>query len=565
MQGLEPAAEDLTPLGRQLLAERYARDEWFWLRKQCKTFDPHAPPNARVRPFPTDKEYIWRSLQAMRSYPFLVEYKSRQMVKSWLYAADIMHAAQFNPFTHAFLSSEDEDKSYALLERHHFMWSQQADWLKERFPVKLVGNQLQFFHRIGTGPDVEPMKTSVIEALPAGERSAASLVGSVVWKDEAAHAVDAEAFVKAAIPMSVGKQGEQVRLRVLSTPKGGTYFERLVKGAKERAVANEQLMPGLQVWTPKFRAGEIPDDATEDDLASIWAVLECHHSADAELRTKVLQARALYLADGDLATYQQEYELDFNAFRGGLAYPTLSKTLHGIPPFQPPDWWPKIRVIDTGWENPAACVWIAVSPPGWRECKYIDGTPLSVLVVYREFYARHMEPDRLARAILELSAGEEYRNTYIDPSADIHKGNEQLGLSTLEQLQRFGLKPLTKANNEIMSGLGQVRRRLQVHGGSPAMLIGTDCVHTWREMTNYRMREQTAVQKLTQNFNEEPIAKDNHTCDCVRYGAQAVPLPVRAARQYMPPGSFGHLMRMEMAKSKARRRLTRVVTAGGWR
>jgi hypothetical protein len=533
---------DSIGLQRDYLVGSWTRDGWLWIAQQVKTFDEHDPGNS-VKAFPSDKAYLEAAFRIWQRYAFLIEEKSRQMMETWRVVASHAHLAQFFPFSRVLYSSKDEDDAYKLLERHFFIWENQSPWVKERFPAKMLGNQIQYYHRVGG----KLRKTSVVEALSQGVDETRSMVGSAVVLDEAAFCNHFAGFIQAAIPMTVtGKLSDDPskpkggRMTILSSANPGP-FELAIDETKKRSIRREQLMPGLEVWHP--------------DNASDFAAIRLHHSADPspEIVAKVEEAKRKYISIGALPSFQKEYEIEYDALSGERVWPHLSKDLHGLDPsFQIPDDWVRFRVIDPGFRNPCAINWFAMSPAGWRGCKDVEGRDLSVMICYRERHLVGYTIDQIYLELVSASQGEEYSVTLIDPSSDIHRGNEKAGMSTFEQLIALGVRGLIKANNVVDAGIGEVRRRLAVHGSSPGLLFFTNLDHTWQESTHYRYRNQTAAMALNHNADESPVKKNDHHPDNIRYACQFRQLPKVEPKAAAPMRSFGwhlgqHLKKRQMS------------------
>lgn len=532
---------DTADLQRSYLDAAYRRDGWLWITQQAKTFDEHDP-GAGAKPFPVEKQYLEEGYRIWQKYAFTIEEKSRQMLETWRVICSHVHLAQFNTFTRVLLASKDEDDTLKLLDRAEFVYDNQAPWLKELYPAKRTGNVLQFYHKING----KMRKSSVIEALAKGGDETRSMVGSAVVLDEAAFVEYFEAFLTACIPMTVtGKIEEDPskpksgRITILSTANPGP-FQAAVEETKKRAKRREVVLSGmdlegrdcdgLTVWHPQY--------------LNDFACIRLHYSADPAIAAKVREARRKYEALGALPAYRKEYDIDYDALSGELIWPSLSKQLHQIPAdFVIPADWARFRVIDPGWDNACAVLWIAVSPEGWRGCADETGRRLSVLVVYREFYDRHKRVDEVYREIIRLSGSEHYTVTLIDPSSDIHKGNEHAGMSIYEKFVDLGIRPLVKANNAVEAGLDEVRLRLAVHSKSPALLIKSDCVKTWEECTKYHYKQKALT--AASPTEPTPFKKNDHTCDALRYGCQYRQMPKKAEKPKNPMKSFGwHVERM---------------------
>lgn len=518
---------DELPILLDYLDGAYARDGWLWIKKQARTFDEHDP-GAEAKPFPADRAYLEAAYRIWQRYAFTIEEKSRQMLETWRVVVSHVHLAQFNSFTRVLFSSKDEDDSLKLLDRAWFVYDNQDEWLKERYPAKLSANTIQFYHKING----KMRKSSVIEALAQGEDETRSMVGSAVVLDEAAFCKHFEGFLQAAIPMTVTgransdpNKSKGGRLTLLSTANPGP-FHTAIKETKSRAARHEVVMPGLEVWHP-----EDPSD---------FAAIRLHYSADPtpEIQAKVAEAKRKYISIGALPAFKKEYEIEYDALSGERIWSTLTRELHELPAeWTPHDEWNKFRVIDPGFDHICAVNWFAVSPLGWRGCVDKLGRPLSVLVAYRELSVTRWRIDEVYERIVEMSEDERYTVTLIDPSSDVHKGNEDAGLSIYQKLVKLGLSGLVKANNAVSAGLDEVRQRLAVHGQSPALLITSACPETWRQSLVYHYKKRGLLHEVLSDAS--PFKEDDDHPDNLRYACQWNPLPKKPKKQKNPMKSFG--------------------------
>lgn len=526
-----------------LAVARYARDGWLWFGEQVKTFDEHDKTDP-VKPFPVEKEYLWTSYALWLEEDWTIWEKTRQLMYSWLFSGAHLHLAQFTPHRKVMLASKSEDDALALLDRITFIYDNQGEVekgkvrepgdsaVKRSFPARRVGNSLVFDHG------------SQIIAIPKGKHKVRSYVCSALFADEFGFMEDGEELFGAAVPALTGGG----RFTGVSSANPG-HMEDMVKKAKKYAGRHQKLMEGLDVWRAKQGTRQSVEDA--EGIAAGFTVVRAHYSADPDqyLQDKVREARAKYQSLGRLAWFNKEYEIVYDALSGELVWPQLDRDVHGIKPFTIPDDWARIRVIDPGYRNPCGVLWIAISPAGWRGC--VDPETelkLPVMVVYREFYQKGLRVSEIVKAIKDRSGDERYSVDLIDPSSDIHKGNEVAGLSTMEQFVELGIKVLP-ASNAVAPGLDEVRRRLGVYGQSAALLLFDNLENTWKECLSYRYKEIGPVSLANQDAPETVRKKDDHLPDCVRYGCQWRPLPSKEGRAVVPFGTFAYVRKAEQ-KSK---------------
>jgi phage terminase large subunit len=140
-------------------------------------------------------------------------------------------------------------------------------------------------------------------------------------------------------------------------------------------------------------------------------------------------------------------EGNFDIFEGQF-FMEWDYNLHTEQPFKIPDTWKLLRTIDPSGRNGiTACYWCAVDSDG-------------IVHVYREYYATGYDSDQHARAIRDLSVGEEYHYTTIDTAAFAKLGFPE---TTAEVFQRNGVEGLIPSSKERVMGWDLVHQYLR-HG-----------------------------------------------------------------------------------------------------
>lgn len=194
--------------------------------------------------------------------------------------------------------------------------------------------------------------------------------------------------------------------------------------------------------------------------------------------------------------------------RAGRVWPAFGRVSHVLPTFElPHDSVLRIRAVDFGTTNPFALLWIALTKRRIR----IPGTdryiPDGSVVVYREHYrAGKTLAWHVARAEAAEADEERIAITWADPE----------DAQQLLQLRRDHGWAVQRARKAVIHGLDRVAERLAPHetDGMPRLWVMDQCVNTIREMTGYRYPPSRTEKDPT----EKPLARDDHTCDCVRYG-----------------------------------------------
>jgi phage terminase large subunit len=214
------------------------------------------------------------------------------------------------------------------------------------------------------------------------------------------------------------------------------------------------------------------------------------------------KSRGGYIDDEEIDMMIDEWPLEvqetrikghFAAFLGAV-YKTFNRRTHVIEPFKIPKTWTKYRVIDWGFNNPFACLWMARDKDrNWY--------------VYREHYAAQQTLAFHAQQIKQQSKQESYRCTWADHDAQDRFEFQQLGINTFP------------AKKDIHLGIEAVQTALKVQGnGKPRLFIFNTCKNSIREMGGYKWAEGSEKK----DAKDEPLQLNDHTCDCIRYAIYAV-------------------------------------------
>lgn len=187
------------------------------------------------------------------------------------------------------------------------------------------------------------------------------------------------------------------------------------------------------------------------------------------------------LLDGDWDVFEGQFFSDWDARH------------HVVSPFEIPVGWLRYRTIDYGFRAPFACYWCAVDYDGkvW---------------VYRELYSTERTAKENALAIVELSKGERYQYTTIDPSTFTRT---HTGESIAEVLMQNGLENLVRADNERIGGWNSVREYMRVKDGYTKLGIFNSCVNMVRTVPEL-MYDKNAPDDLDTRM-------EDHAIDAARY------------------------------------------------
>jgi hypothetical protein len=198
---------------------------------------------------------------------------------------------------------------------------------------------------------------------------------------------------------------------------------------------------------------------------------------------------------------------------GGLIYPEFNEDIHVINPISTPPGWLRFDCMDHGLRNPTAWLFCCVDREGR-------------IIVLDEHYRSGWIVKQHVPIVLAKDA------LYGEPAyrvGDPSIGNRDPITGTSVQLEYVlnGI-PIILGNNDVAGGINRVKTLLR--GTSvgdrlvPQLYITNNCVNTIREHKKYRWRKWAHKQlNYEKNQPEEPVKKDDHTADALRYGVASRP------------------------------------------
>lgn len=211
-----------------------------------------------------------------------------------------------------------------------------------------------------------------------------------------------------------------------------------------------------------------------------------------------------------------------------MVYAEWDPAVHLVDRFAIPDDWPRYRVVDFGFTNPFCCQWWAEDPDGR-------------LFRYRELYGTQRLVRDWAHDIALHSRGERIQATVTDHDTDARIALEahmtHAADHCAEQTRREQAAPATgprftvAASKGVALGIEKVSSRLARAGdGEPRLFLLRDSLVT-RDPLLVEAKRPTCTeeeieayvwdgarsQKYGQVLLEEPLKRDDHGCDALRY------------------------------------------------
>lgn len=227
-------------------------------------------------------------------------------------------------------------------------------------------------------------------------------------------------------------------------------------------------------------------------------------------------------------------EGSFEVFSGQI-FPEFDPDVHTINPFPIPEWWEGMEGIDWGYRNPTSVLWLKFDDKG--NCFVVD---------------EHLEANRLAsfhaNAIHSKRAQwGQPMETMIDPSSS--KIDPTSGRSVIDEFNDGGIL-VTPADNAVIPGINRVGEWLrcdpthphpltnELHPkaaegyGYPRLWIFKNCVNLIEHLAQYKWKKQPPTAE--EDAKEQPLKKDDHDVDTLRYILMRRPPPSKA------PEHVGH-------------------------
>lgn len=227
-----------------------------------------------------------------------------------------------------------------------------------------------------------------------------------------------------------------------------------------------------------------------------------------------------------IETYPPEWlarfmEGSFDAFEGQI-YPALSEGYHVIPStmyshlmdyIRP---LAKFRVMDYGYANPTVVLWYATDEFG-------------NLFFYDEYRHTRRTVAEHAPEIKSRHEEHEFGTFLADPSMKRREGAS--GLSLMDEYAEHGIY-LHPANHDIRAGIARTSEYLRTSSDrvnpitdqrpAPKLFFSHKCMQTFEEMRGLQWKKLKPGQ--TGAAAEEPVDKDDHGADCVRYAVMGRPV-----------------------------------------
>ena len=229
--------------------------------------------------------------------------------------------------------------------------------------------------------------------------------------------------------------------------------------------------------------------------------------------------------------WKKEMEIDFTTKSGKLIYGSeycdFDSKIHFIDSFEYETPVEQLISLDFGQRNPTAAL-VGI----W--------TMDNVLYIVDEYYKAAI-PSVSSREMfdkfgylmgdLENKTLDEKRTAaihrfgvrVIDPSTKAKnrvavKNGEEIEYSVVEEFYDNGWE-FELGSNDVASGITRIREYFQLDekGKAHLYIFKDKCPNLCRELQTYRYKEYTEIQEKTRNKSEDPVKKNDHAVDALRY------------------------------------------------
>jgi len=238
------------------------------------------------------------------------------------------------------------------------------------------------------------------------------------------------------------------------------------------------------------------------------------------------------------ATWDKEYEIDFSTKSGKLIYGPeycdFDKNIHLINSYELPEPYELLLSLDFGQRNP--------------NCALVGAWTMDQKLYIIDEYYKPALPSRASKDMFEefaylmpplewksvtqrrLIATNTFSPMVIDPSTKSKNrskvtGGEEIPYSIKEEFYDHGWD-FELAQNDIDAGITRIREYMKLGvDGTPSLYIFKDkCPNLVSELTNYRYKELTEANVRNYNDPEEPVKKNDHGPDSLRYMVMTRPI-----------------------------------------
>lgn len=267
-----------------------------------------------------------------------------------------------------------------------------------------------------------------------------------------------------------------------------------------------------------------------------FTVIMLHYTADPQ-RDPSREGKEWFEAERagvPLADWNKEYEIDFSSRAGKLIFSSefcdFNPSVHFINSFEFDGSTEFLLSLDFGQNNPTAALvgaWTATNKLYITDEYYKPALPsVSSREMFDQFaYLMSNSDDFRLKSLSQkrTAADITFQIKVIDPSTISKnrtkiKEGEEIPYSVLEDFYDHGWD-FEPANNDVDGSITRIREYFQINssGESHLYIFKDKCPNLCNELLNYRYKKLTELQEKTRNQSEEPVKKNDHAIDALRY------------------------------------------------
>lgn len=198
--------------------------------------------------------------------------------------------------------------------------------------------------------------------------------------------------------------------------------------------------------------------------------------------------------------------------RSGLVFPEFSKNTEAFiaDPFPdgiPPSTWGLYMSIDSGWKNPTAVLWTAVSPSG-------------EMITFAEHYQSLMTVREHAQVIKRMEARMLRQPDMRTGDPALKQTKELTGTNVIQEYALNGIYiAVDGVPRQVEPGLAKMQQYFRLReDGKPTWRVTRDCPNLIRELKKLHWASyESEKRNFDTNPREEIHKKDDHAFDSLRY------------------------------------------------
>ena len=235
------------------------------------------------------------------------------------------------------------------------------------------------------------------------------------------------------------------------------------------------------------------------------------------------------------AKWMKEYEIDSTTKSGSLIYGPeycdFNDAHHFIKSFKIQEPYELLISVDFGQRNPTAglvAVWTRDKKLYIIDEYYVPNIPSKSSREMFEKFAVHMGKTSSEMRAMSIQdkrtlSMQVFSTRVIDPSTTAKNrtkkvtGGEEIEYSIIEEFWDNGWD-FEPGHNDVTSGITRIREYFQIDKNQSHLYVFSDkCPNLCREIKNYRYKEYTELQGRSRNKSEEPVKKNDHAVDSLKY------------------------------------------------